>query len=59
MVQDGDENTKFFHLVANGRKNRNFIPRFTHGGNVLINSKDIGKAFESRFKTQFGCKRDF
>lgn len=24
--KEGDENSKFFQMVANGRKNRNFIP---------------------------------
>lgn len=32
MAQKGDANTKFFHVVANGWKNRNFIPRINHGG---------------------------
>lgn len=48
-LKDGDENTKFFHAVANGRKNRNFIPCLRRDGVELVDPKEIGKAFVERF----------
>ncbi|KAH7659258.1 RNA-directed DNA polymerase protein, partial [Dioscorea alata] len=58
-LREGDENTKFFHAVANGRKNRNAIPRIEHDGRTCTNPKDIGTAFAAHFKNIFGRKRDF
>lgn len=56
-LKEGDENTSFFHVVANSRKYRNFIPNITFDGDVLTNPKEIGKAFVARFHQQFGSKR--
>ncbi|KAH7685642.1 DNase I-like protein [Dioscorea alata] len=58
-LNDGDENTKFFHAIANGRRNRNFIPRILTNGALLTEPKDIGKAFVDQFKNLFGHKRTF
>lgn len=51
-----DANTKFFHAVANGQKNRNFIPRITHEGFNFLDPLDIGRIFTSSFRAQFGCQ---
>lgn len=56
-LREGNENTKFFHAVANGRKNRNFIPCLQHEWVVLSSTKDIGRIFTDRFLQQFGMKR--
>lgn len=56
-LQEGDENTRFFHAAANGCKNRNFIPCLSLGGTMLVDSRDIGKAFTKHFKQLFGSKR--
>lgn len=58
-LQEGDENTKFFYAVANGRKNRNFIPRIMINDDSLMDPKDIGKIFMEKFKQLFRHKRDF
>lgn len=58
-LKEGDENTKYFHSVANGRKNINFIPSIKIGNDSYTTTKDIGKIFEQRFRALFGQKRTF
>lgn len=58
LLKEGDANTKFFHVVANGRKNRNFIPKITHGGTKFADTLEIGRIFTSGFRAQFGLQRD-
>lgn len=48
---------KFFHAVANGRKNRNFITIFNQNGNIPLESREIGRVFTEHFKQLFGNKR--
>ncbi|XP_039127523.1 uncharacterized protein LOC120263623 [Dioscorea cayenensis subsp. rotundata] len=56
-LKEGDDNTSYFHAVANGRKNRNCIPCIAHNGVTITDPKEIGKAFCERFHQQFGLKR--
>ncbi|RVX06781.1 hypothetical protein CK203_014972 [Vitis vinifera] len=50
-VKDGDCNSKLFHKVANGRRNRNFIKFLENErGLVLDNSKSITKEILLYFK---------
>ncbi|XP_039126606.1 uncharacterized protein LOC120262766 [Dioscorea cayenensis subsp. rotundata] len=56
-LKEEDENMKFFHAVANGRKNRNFIPCVIHGGSTLVDEHDIGRLFTNHFTQQFGFRR--
>ncbi|XP_039123300.1 uncharacterized protein LOC120259908 [Dioscorea cayenensis subsp. rotundata] len=56
-IKEGDENTKFFHAVANGRKNRNFIPGIIHGGSRIVDPGEIGKVFAAHFNQHFGFQR--
>ncbi|XP_039126955.1 uncharacterized protein LOC120263117 [Dioscorea cayenensis subsp. rotundata] len=56
-LKEGDENTKFFHAVPNGRKNRNFIPRLLKDDVTFEHPKDIGRIFSEYFKLQFGQRR--
>lgn len=58
-LKKGEENIKFFHAVANGRKNHNFLPMIVHDGNTSSKPKEIGKVFLEKFKQLFGRKRDF
>lgn len=58
-LKEGDENTKYFHAVANGRKNRNFISSIRINDVELADTKEIGNVFAARFRHQFGTKRDF
>lgn len=43
--------------MANGRKNRNFIPYISKDGSRVKNLCDIGKFFEAHFRLIFGQKR--
>lgn len=56
LLKEGDDNTSFFHAVANGHKNRNFIPSISHNGELKTDPKEIGKAFSNRFYQRFGLK---
>lgn len=57
-LKEGDENTIFFYVMANGHKNRNFIPNIRHNGVLIANLSDIGKVFTGCFQQQFGYRRD-
>lgn len=57
--KEGDETTKFFHVVANGHKNQNFIPSINLNGDIFTYPKDISKVFTTRFKQQVGLNRGF
>lgn len=50
---------KFFHVLANGRRNRNFIPNVSLNGSIRSDPKEIGKVFADKFQQLFGKKRDF
>lgn len=52
-LKEGDENTSIFHAVANGGKNRNFIPSINHQGASKTDPREIGKLFSDWFKQQF------
>ena len=50
-VKDGDCNSKLFHKVANGRRNRNFIKLLENeSGLVLDNSESITEEILLYFK---------
>lgn len=53
-LKEGDENTKFFHVVANGHRNRNFIPSIKLNGDTHTDPKEIDKVFSAKFKQFFG-----
>ncbi|KAH7676675.1 RNA-directed DNA polymerase protein [Dioscorea alata] len=52
-LKEGDSNTKFFHLMANGRRNKTFIPRILCNDHWVEGNHDIGKAFSEHFQRQF------
>ncbi|KAH7690552.1 RNA-directed DNA polymerase protein [Dioscorea alata] len=58
-LKDGDENTKYFHAIANGRKNRNFIPSISDGFRMASDPREIGNMFSRHFMQQFGQKRSY
>lgn len=57
-LKEGDENTSYFHSVANGRKNQNFINRIRQGGQVVEDSHRMGNFFTSYYNDLFGSIQD-
>ena len=58
QLSDGDANTAYFHLIARGRKRRNFIPSPTVAGHVLAEHADMEKALHGHFCAVFGTVAD-
>jgi hypothetical protein len=54
FIIEGDENTKFFHLVAKGRKRRIKIPFLNHEGASVNDAAGINKIATSFYKDLFG-----
>lgn len=56
QLKEMDENTKFFHVIANRCKNHNFILFLNQDGVIIVDSCEIGRMFSAHFKQQFGEK---
>jgi hypothetical protein len=54
FINEGDENTKFFHLLAKGRKRRVKFPFLIHEGVSVNDSEGINKIASSYYKDLFG-----
>lgn len=44
-LKEGDANMKFFHLIANGKRNKNFVPHIWHNEVLIEGEQNLGKAF--------------
>lgn len=53
-LAEGDANTNLFHLVANGRKLRNFIPALTQDDMVITEQEGKEEAFYNAYKELLG-----
>jgi len=60
-LQEGDVNTQLFHLVANGRRMKNYIPSLTMDGHIITDQKGKEDAFYKAYKELLGKDgaRDF
>jgi hypothetical protein len=55
FLADGDANTKYFHLLARGRKRRNNIVRIKDGnGNICTSWEEMEAAIHEHFQNVFG-----
>jgi hypothetical protein len=54
FINEGDENTKFFHLLAKGQKRRVKIPFLNHDGVSVSDAEGINKIATSYYKDLFG-----
>ena len=53
-LEEGDANTKLFHLVANGRKTKNFIPDIVENGQVITEQSGKEEAFLQAYRESLG-----
>jgi hypothetical protein len=49
-IKEGDTNTRFFHLRANGRRRKNFIQRLREGPRWLFNHSDKQHLIQDHFE---------
>jgi hypothetical protein len=49
FIKDGDANTRFFHLRANGRRRKNFIQRLREGQGWLFKHHDKRQLIQEHF----------
>lgn len=54
QLSDGDANTAYFHLIARGRKRRNYIPALAVNGHTVTDHSDMELALHSHFAGVFG-----
>jgi hypothetical protein len=54
QLREGDANTAYFHLIARGRRRRNYIPALSVQGHVITNHDDMELALHSHFAGVFG-----
>jgi hypothetical protein len=53
-LQDGDANTKLFHAIANGRKNKNFIPSIRVGDEIITDQDRKVEVFTEAYTELLG-----
>lgn len=53
-LADGDANTKYFHLLARGRKRRNLITKLSVGGVTVTSHQEMEAAIYEHFVQVFG-----
>jgi hypothetical protein len=58
QLSDGDANTAYFHLMARGRKRRNYIPSLNVGGHVLAKHEAMEQAQHVHLCVVFGTVAD-
>ena len=58
-LKEGDSNTKYFHLMANGKRNKNYIPRILHNGLWTERNQELGKIFTDHFQLLLGSPRPY
>jgi hypothetical protein len=54
-LAEGDANTKYFHMLARGRRRRNLITRLKVDGPFVTAHDDMAKAFHDHFSRVFGA----
>lgn len=55
-LSEGDANTTYFHMIARGRKRRNFIPSMPIDGHVIADHEGMEQALFDHFSVVFGTE---
>lgn len=55
-LREGDENTKFFHTIANDRRWSNKIGLLEDFGRILYKEEEKQQYFQNKFKYRFALK---
>jgi hypothetical protein len=53
-IKEGDANTRLFHVVANGRRARNFIPSIKHNEEHITDQSQIQEVFDEAYRGLLG-----
>ena len=53
-IKEVDANTRLFHVVANGRRARNFIPSISHNGEVITDQERKEEVFFEAYSKILG-----
>lgn len=56
-LKERDFNTKFFHSIASGRHNKNFIPRISQNDLWIKGNQNLGKIFSNQLGLLYGTSR--
>jgi len=54
QLQEGDANTAYFHLIARGRKRRNFITSLNVHDHLVADHNGMEAALHAHFEGVFG-----
>ena len=54
QLQEGDANTAYFHLIARGRKRRNFITSLNVHSHLVADRDGMEAALHAHFEGVFG-----
>lgn len=57
FLSEGDANTAYFHLLAKGRKRRNYIPSINLDGHVVADHEGMEMAMFDYFSGIFGSEQ--
>jgi hypothetical protein len=57
QLSEGDANTAYFHLIARGRKRRNYIPALSVSGHMLADHSDMELALHNHFTRVFSSAK--
>lgn len=53
-LKEGNSNTRYFHQLVNGRRNKNYLPRICYYTHWVEGNQEIGKVFTEHIKLHFG-----
>jgi hypothetical protein len=54
QLSDGDANTAYFHMIARGRKRRNYIPALVLAGHTVTEHAAMEEMLHNHFRSVIG-----